>query len=219
MLRRIVALILVAFSVFTAISSRALAADCIIVGAESSYRIPDCIENFPITAIQKILESNYAIITDRKDGKIFAVFLAEHGSKPEIVSVAKDNEENQDFSEIPSPSGEIERLKSIAFPRPISISDAESALNDLKSDGQIPARFILAAGDYLMAYDLADGETISDVFEREKPNLLDLLDQQQNAVFEHSSLEFTQKSLQMIEQGRNALLNGDVSLTAIEILQ
>jgi len=215
MLYRLLAVL--SFLIFGA--TQALAADCIIVGGESSYRIPDCLENSSIAAVQKVLGSNYAIITDRKDGKILAVFLAENGSNPEIVSVTKDDEDNQDFSEIPSPSGEIERLKSIAFPRPISISDAESALNDLKSDGQIPARFILAAGDYLMAYDLADGETISDVFEREKPNLLDLLDQQQNAVFEHSSLEFTQKSLQMIEQGRNALLNGDVSLTAIEILQ
>lgn len=210
-------LVVLSFLIFGA--TQVLAADCIIVGGESSYRIPDCIDIQSSTAIQKFLGSNYAIITDRKDGKILAVFLAEYGSNPEIVSGTKNDEEDMDFSEIPSPNGEIERFKSIAFSKPISISDAESALNDLKSDGQIPARFILAAGDYLMAYDLADGETISDVFEREKPNLLDLLDHQQKAVSERSPPEFTQKSLQMIERGRNALLNGDISLTAIEILQ
>lgn len=210
-------LAVLSFLIFGA--TQAIAADCIIVGGESSYRIPDCIDTQPTAAIQKFLGSNYAIITDRKDGKILAVFLAEIGSKSEIVSASKDGEEDIDFSIVPSPSGEIERFKSIAFSEPISISDAENTLDNLKSYGQIPVRFILAAGDYLMAYDLADGETIAEVLERETPNLLDLLDQQQKAVSERSPPELTQKSLQMIEQGRNALLNGDVSLTAIEILQ
>lgn len=200
-------------------ATQALAADCIIVGTETSYRIPDCIDTQPTAAIQKFLGSNYAIITDRKDGKILAVFLAEIGSKSEIVSDAKNDEDDTDFSTAPSPSGEVERYKSIAFSEPISIFDAENTLDNLKSDGQIPARFIFAAGDYLMAYDLADGETIAEVLERETPNLLDLLDQQQKAVSERSPPELTQKNLQMIEQGRNALLNGDISLTAIEILQ
>ena len=215
MLYRLLAVL--SFLIFGA--TQAIAADCIIVGGESSYRIPDCIANSPITAVQKFLGSNYAIITDRKDGKILAVFLAEMSSKAKITSDPKNGEENQDFSEIPPPSGEIERFKSIAFSKPISISDAENTLNELKSDGQIPARLIFAAGDYLMVYDLADGETIAEVFKREKPKLLDLLDQQQQAVLERSPPEFTQKSLQMIEQGRNALLNGEVALTAIDVLQ
>ena len=215
MLYRLLAVL--SFLIFGA--TQALAADCIIVGGESSYRIPDCLENSSIAAVQKVLGSNYAIITDRKDGKILAVFLAEHGSKPEIVSVTKDDEDNQDFSEIPLPNGEIKSFKSIAFSEPVLISDAENTLTDLKSSGQIPARFILAAGEYLMAYDLADGETIADIFEREKPNLLDLLDQQQKAVFDRSPPEFTQKSLQMIERGRNALLNGEIVVTAIDVLQ
>jgi len=199
------------FFIFRA--TRVFAADCIIVGAESSYRIPDCVENSSIIAIQKILGSNYAIITDRKYGKILAVFLAETSRKSDDAN--HQSQESADQPPLPQPA---EQYQSIEFPFPISLSSAEQTLNDLRSQSVMPAQFMVSFGEYQVLYDLDERDTITSVLEKEKSNLLNLLDRQKQAILEQPS-ESAEKSLQMVEQGRSDLLNNDVILKSVSVLQ
>jgi len=211
------------FGVFGMIGN-ALAADCIIVGDSAVYRIAECIENQTnLPAIQRFLDSNYAIITDRKDGKILAVFLAET-NRPWRASPSAsrktDNADHQDQetaeqSPLPQPA---EQYKSIEFPFPILLSSADRTLNDLRSQRVMPTQFMVSFGEYQVLYDLGEGDTIAGVMDREKHNLLDLLDRQKQAIIEQPS-ESAEKSLQMVEKGRNDLLNGDMVLKSVFVLQ
>ena len=77
---------------------------------------------------------------------------------------------------------------------------------------------MVSFGEYQVLYDLGEGDTITGVLERERPNLLDLLDRQKQAILEQST-ESSEKSLQMIEKGRSDLLNNDVVLKSVSVLQ
>ncbi|TAN58325.1 hypothetical protein EPN15_01450 [Patescibacteria group bacterium] len=146
------------FGVFGAVGN-ALAADCVIVGDNAVYRIAECIENqTSLPAIQRFLGSNYAIVTDRKDGKILAVFLAEHGSKPEIISVSKENEENQDFSE-------PEQLPSnrIIFNDPVLIENINSAISHSSTE---IISITIVVGDQEITLERKDGEAVEEALHR-----------------------------------------------------
>lgn len=209
MLYRLLAVL--SFLIFGA--TQALAADCIIVGGESSYRIPDCIANSPITAVQKFLGSNYAIITDRKDGKILAVIIAE----------MNNDSDDQDASAKPSDSAPIpqplQEHQSINFPAPIPLSSADQAINELRSNGKALIKFTVAVGQFHRLYDINNDESVADVLRREEQNLLEFLEDQKRAAVESMPSEFLQRSLQVIEESRNALLDGNVVLTAVDVLQ
>jgi len=204
---------MILLGVFGAISN-ALAADCVIVGDNAVYRIAECIENqTSLPAIQRFIGSNYAIVTNRKDGKILAVFLAETNRNSDDSN--HQDQESADQSPLPQPA---EQFQSIEFPAPIPLSSADQTLNDLWSQEVIPAQFMVSFGEYQVLYDLGEGDTITGVLERERPNLLDLLDRQKQAILEQST-ESSEKSLQMIEKGRSDLLNNDVVLKSVSVLQ
>ncbi len=201
------------FGVFGAVGN-ALAADCVIVGDNAVYRIAECIENqTSLPTIQRFLGSNYAIVTNRKDGKILAVFLAETSSKTNDV-----HHQDQEIANQPPLPQPAEQFQSIDFPAPIPLSSADQTLNDLWSQEVIPAQFMISFGEYQVLYDLGDGDTITGVLEREMPNLLDLLNRQKQAILEQPT-ESSEKSLQMVEKGRSDLLNNDVVLKSVSVLQ
>ena len=206
-----------------AVSPNSFAADCFIVGDEPIYRVSDCIDDYPAAqTLQKIFGSNYALVTDRKNGSILAVFLADGKSLPnqptEVNERFEDSTQNADLIDQPAAFQPLEERRNISFPSPVPISDSDQMLDSIRSEGEIPAQFIISFGNYQVLYDLNEEETIISVLEREKPNLLDLLERQRQAVLEQPS-EFSEKTLRMVEQGRNDLLNEDIILKSVLVLQ
>lgn len=104
--------------------------------------------------------------------------------------------------------------RDISFPDSILIGFADQEINDIKDKGENPKQFIISFGDYQMLYDLQGNETIASVIEREKPHLLVMMEKNRSIALGYPEPD-KEKNLIMIDRGLNALLQGEISLSAI----
>lgn len=199
----------------------------------------------PRKAIERLLSYNYGFITDKQRENIVFIFLASDNSDRSSFSadnydmrmhipcidrsIACSVDEFKKPNHIKDYSVEVaddlmvdelnvrqasDSRRDISFPDPVLVVFADQAINDIKAKGENPKQFIISFGDYQMLYDLQENETIASFIEREKPHLLVMMEQNRSMALSYPEPD-KEKNLIMIDRGLNALLQGEINLSAI----
>ncbi len=170
-------------------------------------------QNIPLVeAIKHLLSQNYCLVVSRDEKNVIAVFFARDNSLNSSNDVFSQSDQQGLFSQTID-EGNIQYA---SLATPVNFMEADKIVNAFKAQGKIPKKFIVSfSEDCKEIYELKGDESIVDIVERGKSDVLVFLNNQQNELLAQPYSECAEKGLKSIEKSRNALYRNDIIMDTL----